>query len=62
MPFQSGRVGGRRPGAAATSLPAPWAVAVGWERLGEPLPARPRAAAAPAEVETDLTGLVDGDP
>ncbi|MFG2895348.1 FtsK/SpoIIIE domain-containing protein [Streptomyces sp. NPDC048248] len=58
VPFQSGRVGGRRPGAAATSLPAPWAVAVGWERLGEPLPARPRAAAAPAEVETDLTGLV----
>ncbi|AOP44995.1 cell division protein FtsK [Streptomyces lydicus] len=58
VPFQSGRVGGRRPGAAATSLPAPWAVALGWERLGEPLPARPRAAAAPAEVETDLTGLV----
>ncbi|MFD4476394.1 FtsK/SpoIIIE domain-containing protein [Streptomyces sp. NPDC058471] len=58
VPFQSGRVGGRRPGAAATSLPAPWAVTVGWERLGEPLPARPRGAAVPAEVETDLTGLV----
>ncbi|MCZ1008958.1 FtsK/SpoIIIE domain-containing protein [Streptomyces lydicus] len=40
VPFQSGRVGGRRPGAAAASLPTPWAVAVGWERLGEPLPAR----------------------
>ncbi|MFG2140385.1 FtsK/SpoIIIE domain-containing protein [Streptomyces sp. NPDC048650] len=59
VPFQSGRVGGRRPGAAVTSLPAPWAVAVGWERLGEPLLARPRRAAAPAEVETDLTGLVE---
>ncbi|MEV5688075.1 FtsK/SpoIIIE domain-containing protein [Streptomyces sp. NPDC052164] len=58
VPFQSGRVGGRRPGAAATSLPTPWAVTVGWERLGEPLPPRPRGAAAPAEVETDLTGLV----
>ncbi|MFH8368280.1 FtsK/SpoIIIE domain-containing protein [Streptomyces sp. NPDC018031] len=58
VPFQSGRVGGRRPGAAATSLPAPWAVVVDWERIGEPLPPRPRAAAAPAEVETDLTGLV----
>lgn len=58
VPFQSGRVGGRRPGAAASSLPAPWAVTVGWERLGEPLPPRPRAAAAPAEVETDLAGLV----
>ncbi|MFD9607558.1 FtsK/SpoIIIE domain-containing protein [Streptomyces sp. NPDC059970] len=58
VPFQSGRVGGRRPGAAAISLPAPWAVTVGWERLGEPLPARPRGAAVPAEVETDLTGLV----
>ncbi|MEU8993777.1 FtsK/SpoIIIE domain-containing protein [Streptomyces caniferus] len=58
VPFQSGRVGGRRPGATVASLPAPWAVAVGWERLGEPLPTRPRAAAAPAEVETDLTGLV----
>ncbi|MGW9429257.1 FtsK/SpoIIIE domain-containing protein, partial [Streptomyces decoyicus] len=50
VPFQSGRVGGRRPGAAAASLPAPWAVAVGWERLGEPLPARPRGAAAPPPV------------
>ncbi|MGW5117151.1 FtsK/SpoIIIE domain-containing protein [Streptomyces noursei] len=58
VPFQSGRVGGRRPGATASSLPAPWAVTVGWERLGEPLPPRPRAAAAPAEVETDLAGLV----
>lgn len=58
VPFQSGRVGGRRLGATASTVPAPWAVAVGWERLGEPLPARPRAAAAPAEVETDLTGLV----
>ncbi|MYT73844.1 MULTISPECIES: FtsK/SpoIIIE domain-containing protein [unclassified Streptomyces] len=58
VPFQSGRVGGRRPGASTTSLPAPWAVAVGWERLGEPLPARPRAAAVADEVETDLTGLV----
>ncbi|RPF33513.1 S-DNA-T family DNA segregation ATPase FtsK/SpoIIIE [Streptomyces sp. TLI_185] len=58
VPFQSGRVGGRRPGATASSLPAPWAVVVGWERLGEPLPPRPRAVAAPAEVETDLAGLV----
>ncbi|MER6420876.1 FtsK/SpoIIIE domain-containing protein [Streptomyces sp. NPDC001137] len=58
VPFQSGRVGGRRPGATASSLPAPWAVVVGWERLGEPLPPRPRAAAAPADVETDLTALV----
>ncbi|MBB3078449.1 S-DNA-T family DNA segregation ATPase FtsK/SpoIIIE [Streptomyces violarus] len=58
VPFQTGRVGGRRPGATATSLPAPWAVPVGWERLGEPLPPRPRGAAAPAEAETDLTGLV----
>lgn len=58
VPFQSGRVGGRRPGGTASSLPAPWAVVVGWERLGEPLPPRPRAAAAPAEVETDLAALV----
>jgi DNA segregation ATPase FtsK/SpoIIIE, S-DNA-T family len=58
VPFQSGRVGGRRPGAAASTLPAPWAVTVGWERLGEPLPPRPRPAAAPAEAETDLAGLV----
>ncbi|MFE4017344.1 FtsK/SpoIIIE domain-containing protein, partial [Streptomyces sp. NPDC059101] len=26
VPFQSGRVGGRRPGASASSLPAPWVV------------------------------------
>ncbi|WP_206323403.1 FtsK/SpoIIIE domain-containing protein [Streptomyces sp. HNM0574] len=59
VPFQAGRVGGRRPGAVASSLPEPWAVAVGWERLGEPLPPRPRRTeSGPSEVETDLTGLV----
>ena len=50
VPFQAGRVGGRRPGAAgAVARPAPWLVRLDWPRLGHPVPARPRG----QEVETD---------
>jgi len=51
VPFQAGRVGGRRPGAVSsvTERPVPWFVPLEWNRLGHPLPTRPRA----AEVETD---------
>ncbi|MEV0117333.1 FtsK/SpoIIIE domain-containing protein [Streptomyces sp. NPDC050844] len=59
VPFQSGRVGGRRPGAAATSLPAPWVVPLGWDQLGTPLPERPRPERrASDDAATDLHDLV----
>ncbi|NUK42416.1 hypothetical protein HRW13_16410 [Streptomyces lunaelactis] len=61
VPFQAGRVGGRRPGAASRAgIPAPWVVPVGWDQLGRPLPARPRAAQRQSdEAITDLADLVD---
>ncbi|WP_405400194.1 FtsK/SpoIIIE domain-containing protein [Streptomyces microflavus] len=61
VPFQAGRVGGRRPGAAAdTSAPAPWVVPVGWGRLGAPLPPRPRVARTESDTAvTDLADLVE---
>ncbi|WP_327391820.1 FtsK/SpoIIIE domain-containing protein [Streptomyces sp. NBC_01186] len=58
LPFQSGRVGGRRPEAAVTA--EPWAALVEWEGLGRPAPARPRP---PGRSEddplTDLALLVE---
>ncbi|MEV7236289.1 FtsK/SpoIIIE domain-containing protein [Streptomyces sp. NPDC051020] len=60
VPFQAGRVGGRRPGTAATSAPAPWVVPLGWDQLGRPLPARPRAARQGSDdAITDLADLVE---
>ncbi|MGP4114450.1 FtsK/SpoIIIE domain-containing protein [Streptomyces sp. 4N509B] len=60
VPFQAGRVGGRRPGAVATSAPEPWIVPFGWSQLGQPLPARPRTAQREADdVVTDLAVLVE---
>lgn len=61
VPFQAGRVGGRRPGAAAdASAPAPWVVPVGWGRLGAPLPPRPRVARTESDTAvTDLADLVE---
>ncbi|MFI1105249.1 FtsK/SpoIIIE domain-containing protein [Streptomyces melanogenes] len=60
VPFQAGRVGGRRPGTAQDSAPAPWVVPLGWSQLGQPLPTRPRAARQQADdVITDLADLVE---
>ncbi|WP_405603845.1 FtsK/SpoIIIE domain-containing protein [Streptomyces sp. NBC_01410] len=59
IPFQAGRVGGRRPGASQESLPQPWVVPVGWHQLGHPLPTRPRAARQESDdAITDLADLV----
>jgi S-DNA-T family DNA segregation ATPase FtsK/SpoIIIE len=61
VPFQAGRIGGRRPGATATIRP--WVRAVGWTGLGRPEPRRPQEADEPparqagAEM-TDLRVLV----
>ena len=45
VPFQAGRIGGRRPGATAAQ-PARWFSPVAWPDLGRPEPRRPQAQAA----------------
>jgi len=55
--FQAGRVGGRRPGAAAGPPPA-FAAVVDWERLDAPIQ-RPQVAEDDSNLETDLQVLVD---
>jgi S-DNA-T family DNA segregation ATPase FtsK/SpoIIIE len=59
VPFQAGRVGGRRPGAVAAGVLPPWSAPLGWARLGYPPPARPRTAEPETDAaETDLGALV----
>ncbi|MEV8318985.1 FtsK/SpoIIIE domain-containing protein [Streptomyces sp. NPDC059900] len=59
VPFQSGRVGGRRPGATDPALLAPWAGSLGWEDLGRAALVKPKAEAREEEEITDLKVLVD---
>nr|WP_237694970.1 FtsK/SpoIIIE domain-containing protein [Streptomyces sp. SID5468] len=60
LPFQSGRVGGRRPGQVATKAPAPFTAAVGWDALGRPAPERPAGPKTDDDdLLTDLAVLVD---
>jgi S-DNA-T family DNA segregation ATPase FtsK/SpoIIIE len=61
VPFQSGRVGGRRPGAAARpeDRRPPWLAGLGWLDLGRPAPAPPRAEEREDSEITDLAVLVD---
>lgn len=62
LPFQSGRVGGRRPGAAAsTSAPAPFTSALDWGAIGRPAPERPAAPRSSSDDDllTDLAVLVE---
>lgn len=59
VPFQSGRVGGRRPGAADPTLLAPWVDALDWSALGRASLAKPKAQAREEEEITDLKVLVD---
>jgi DNA segregation ATPase FtsK/SpoIIIE, S-DNA-T family len=61
VPFQAGRVGGRRPGSPSGADPAaqaPWLAAVSWADLGRAEPARPAAPKREAEEITDLKVLV----
>jgi DNA segregation ATPase FtsK/SpoIIIE, S-DNA-T family len=58
IPFQTGRVGGRRPDTAAGRAPAaPFLNSVNWGDWGRPVPQPPRAAAGTDEA-TDLSVLV----
>lgn len=58
IPFQTGRVGGRRTvGEQATAVPAPFLHPVSWLELGRPAPQRPYDAGEITEV-TDLSVLV----
>ncbi|WP_327430790.1 FtsK/SpoIIIE domain-containing protein [Streptomyces sp. NBC_01236] len=59
VPFQSGRVGGRRPGAADPTALAPWAGPLGWEDLGRATLVKPKAEVREEEEITDLKVLVD---
>ncbi|MEV6317389.1 FtsK/SpoIIIE domain-containing protein [Streptomyces sp. NPDC051776] len=59
VPFQSGRVGGRRPGAADPQTVAPWSGRLEWQDLGRASLKRPKAAAREEEEITDLKVLVD---
>ncbi|WP_329546090.1 FtsK/SpoIIIE domain-containing protein [Streptomyces sp. NBC_01356] len=59
VPFQSGRVGGRRPGAADPQTLAPWAGPLQWEDLGRAALVKPKAEARQEEEITDLKVLVD---
>lgn len=60
LSFQSGRVGGRRPGAVSTELPPPFLAPVGWRSIGYAAPQPPRSGGgSSAEVsDTDLAALV----
>ncbi|MGW8380232.1 FtsK/SpoIIIE domain-containing protein [Streptomyces sp. ODS28] len=59
IPFQSGRVGGRRPGAENPQATAPWAGLLGWHELGRAQVNRPPSEAPEEEEITDLKVLVD---
>jgi S-DNA-T family DNA segregation ATPase FtsK/SpoIIIE len=58
VPFQAGRVGGRRPGTLSAEALAPFVADVEWADLGRPAPVRPQTRGDDDEV-TDLKVLVD---
>ncbi|CAN5161999.1 FtsK/SpoIIIE domain-containing protein [soil metagenome] len=57
LPFQSGRVGGKRLSAVAAPTSAVWSSELRWETLGQPAPEPPRSEQS-SEDETDLQALV----
>ncbi|MGV9454703.1 FtsK/SpoIIIE domain-containing protein [Streptomyces sp. NPDC003635] len=59
VPFQSGRVGGRRPGAADPAVLMPWVGPLAWEDLGRTALTKPKAESREDEEITDLKVLVD---
>ena len=59
VPFQAGRVGGRRPGAEATTTARPWVTPLSWSALGRPEPSPPAAGRRADQEITDLKILVE---
>jgi S-DNA-T family DNA segregation ATPase FtsK/SpoIIIE len=59
VPFQTGRVGGRRPGSDPAATARPWLAPLSWAALGKPEPARPAHQTAQEAEITDLTVLVE---
>jgi S-DNA-T family DNA segregation ATPase FtsK/SpoIIIE len=59
IPFQSGRVGGRRPGAADPRTLEPWVGELAWQDLGRATLRKPKSQAREDEEITDLKVLVD---
>ncbi len=58
LPFQSGRIGGRRPmGTATIRLPDPVLRPLRWADIGQPAP-KPQRSAGETDVATDLSVLV----
>ena len=56
VPFQAGRIGGRRPGADPTAAPArPWVRPAAWPDLGRPGPRRPQDPAGQSAGEEALS-------
>ena len=59
VPFQAGRVGGRRPGTDAGVIARPWVAPVDWAGLGRPESAKPAVKRRPDDEITDLKVLVE---
>uniref|UniRef100_UPI0010306857 FtsK/SpoIIIE domain-containing protein n=1 Tax=Streptomyces otsuchiensis TaxID=2681388 RepID=UPI0010306857 len=59
VPFQSGRVGGRRPGAQGPTVVRPWTKPLDWYGLGREELKRPPSAKKEEDANTDLRVLVD---
>jgi S-DNA-T family DNA segregation ATPase FtsK/SpoIIIE len=59
VPFQAGRVGGRRPGAEPAVTARPWVAPLSWSVLGRPEPSRPAAGQRADQEITDLLVLVE---
>ncbi|RLV56878.1 cell division protein FtsK [Aeromicrobium phragmitis] len=58
VPFQSGRVGGRRPGVANAQAAAPWITRLELHALPQPAPVKPKVEVTDDAEITDLTVLV----
>jgi S-DNA-T family DNA segregation ATPase FtsK/SpoIIIE len=60
VPFQAGRIGGRRPGQGAVAAALPFVVPLGWHQVGYAAPQKPATATQTSAVEiTDLSVLVE---
>jgi S-DNA-T family DNA segregation ATPase FtsK/SpoIIIE len=60
VPFQAGRIGGRRPGQGAVVAAVPFVVPLGWHQIGYAAPQKPAAGTRTSDVEvTDLSVLVE---